>query len=50
MEKAIEEAIANPTDYNFAIDDDGHVFRGRNTKPSDVEREEWEQLEAKVLI
>lgn len=50
LEKAIEEAMANPSDYNFAIDQDGHVFRGRNTKPEDVKREEWEQLESKMLV
>ncbi|XP_063882079.1 small ribosomal subunit protein mS26-like [Scylla paramamosain] len=50
LEKAIEEAMENPTDYNFALDQEGHIFRGRTTKPQDVKIEEWEQLESKVLI
>ena len=32
LEKAIETALANPVDYEFAIDLEGNIFRGRTTK------------------
>lgn len=50
MQKAIEEAMANPKDFNFAIDEDGHIFRGRNTRPEDVDEKDREKLESKVLM
>lgn len=36
LEKAIEEALANPVDYEFAIDTQGHIYRGRYTKSVEV--------------
>merc|ERR1712080_30411 len=45
--KAIEEALANPVDYEFAIDTEGHIFRGRTTKSSKVPRENREKLTMK---
>ncbi|CAL4105048.1 unnamed protein product, partial [Meganyctiphanes norvegica] len=45
LQTAIESAIANPVDYNFAMDADGHIFRGRNTRPADVPEDEREKLE-----
>ncbi|KAG0722001.1 putative 28S ribosomal protein S26, mitochondrial [Chionoecetes opilio] len=50
LEQAIEAAMEDPTDYNFALDPDGHVFRGRNTRPEDVPKEEWEKLERAAQI
>lgn len=50
LEKAIEEAMANPKDYNFAIDQDGHVLRGHNTCVEDVDEKDREKLESRVLI
>ncbi|KAJ0172054.1 hypothetical protein K1T71_012027 [Dendrolimus kikuchii] len=31
LDSAIDHAIANPTDYNFAIDLKGNVYKGRDT-------------------
>ena len=36
LEKAIEEALANPVDYEFAIDREGHIYRGRYTKSNEI--------------
>ncbi|XP_042890699.1 probable 28S ribosomal protein S26, mitochondrial [Penaeus japonicus] len=44
LEKAIEHAIANPVDYNSAIDQEGYIYRGRNTKVQDIPEEDREQL------
>ncbi|KAK8748588.1 hypothetical protein OTU49_015873 [Cherax quadricarinatus] len=44
FEKAIETALANPVDYNFAIDQQGNIFRGRSTRPEDVAEEDKEKL------
>lgn len=44
LEKAIEHALANPVDYNSAIDHEGHIYRGRNTKVQDVPEEDREKL------
>lgn len=40
LEQAIDHAIANPTDYNFAIDLKGNKYEGRDTPaiPSTEER------------
>lgn len=35
LDAAIEEALANPVDYNFAIDLDGNRIYGRETAPLD---------------
>merc|ERR1711936_1097903 len=32
LEKAIETALANPVDFEYAIDKEGNIFRGRTTK------------------
>ncbi|CAB3224807.1 unnamed protein product [Arctia plantaginis] len=32
LEAAIEHALANPTDYNFAIDLKGNLYQGKETK------------------
>ncbi|CAG9862873.1 unnamed protein product [Phyllotreta striolata] len=34
LDKAIEYALANPVDYNFALESNGEKIIGRNTKPS----------------
>ncbi|KAK3865863.1 hypothetical protein Pcinc_028556 [Petrolisthes cinctipes] len=49
LEQAIETAIANPVDYNFAVDNEGHVFRGRLTKPQDTDEKDWEKLPATAM-
>lgn len=33
IDEAIERALANPTDYNFAIDLQGNIYEGRETIP-----------------
>lgn len=40
IDKAIEHALANPSDYNFAIDLDGNLYRGREgVEPEPVYRQ-----------
>lgn len=45
LQQAIESAMANPVDYNYAIDTEGHIFRGRTTRPDDISEDEREKLE-----
>ncbi|CAD7005751.1 unnamed protein product [Ceratitis capitata] len=33
LDTAIEQALANPVDYNFSLDLKGNIYRGRNTVP-----------------
>ena len=33
LDAAIEYALANPVDYNFSIDLQGNMYKGRNTLP-----------------
>jgi len=42
LERAIEIALDNPIDYEFAIDTQGHIFRGRETKSTLVAKDERE--------
>ena len=44
LEKAIEEALANPVDYEYAIDDAGHIYRGRETKSVYVDKNSREKI------
>lgn len=44
IEKAIEEALANPFDPNFAIDLDGYVYRGRETSIGKIPEEARERM------
>merc|ERR1719481_309808 len=44
LEKAIETALANPVDFEFAIDKEGHIFRGRTTLSNKVEEEKLEKI------
>ena len=44
LEKAIETALANPIDYEYAIDLQGNIFRGRATKSKKVDPENYEKL------
>ena len=44
LEKAIETALANPVDYEFAIDLEGNIFRGRTTKSKKIKPEDFEKL------
>lgn len=37
LDAAIEHALANPVDYNFAIDLQGNVLAGRRTDPKDAQ-------------
>merc|ERR1711894_365159 len=40
LERTIEIALDNPIDNEFAIDTEGHIFRGRETKSSLVAKDE----------
>ena len=44
LEKAIETALANPLDFEYAIDRDGHIFRGRTTKCKKIDAEKYEKI------
>jgi len=44
LEKAIETALANPVDFEYAIDADGNIFRGRTTKSKKVEPKDYEKI------
>ena len=44
LEKAIETALANPVDYEFAIDLEGNIFRGRTTKSKKMKPEDFEKM------
>ena len=44
LEKAIEIALANPVDYEFAIDLEGNIFRGRTTKSKKIKPEDFEKM------
>ena len=39
LQRVIETAIENPSDYNFAIDVDGNIYPGRDTLPKGKEEE-----------
>ena len=45
LERAIETALANPVDFEYAIDLQGNIFRGRTTKSKKVNPAYYEQLE-----
>ena len=42
--KAIETALANPVDFEYAIDADGNIFRGRNTKSKKMDPKNYEKI------
>ena len=44
IEKAIETALANPLDLEYAIDKQGHIFRGRTTKSKKVDEKDYEKI------
>lgn len=44
LEEAIEMALANPIDFEYAIDKDGHIFRGRTTKCMQVDSKDYEKI------
>nr|SVE77308.1 EOG090X0FQ9 [Daphnia lumholtzi]SVE77926.1 EOG090X0FQ9 [Daphnia lumholtzi]SVE78556.1 EOG090X0FQ9 [Daphnia lumholtzi]SVE79184.1 EOG090X0FQ9 [Daphnia lumholtzi] len=44
IEKAIEDALANPTNFNFALDLDGYVYRGKETTIDAIPEEKRERL------
>nr|CAG4648946.1 EOG090X0FQ9 [Polyphemus pediculus] len=44
IETAIETALANPVNFNFAIDLQGYVYRGKETNLSDIPEEKRERL------
>nr|SVE75449.1 EOG090X0FQ9 [Daphnia dolichocephala] len=44
IEKAIEEALANPMNFNFAIDLDGYVYRGKDTSIEKIPEDKRERL------
>lgn len=47
LDEAIETAMNNPTDYNFAIDEDGNIYEGRFTTPHKVEIDSLRQFPIK---
>lgn len=50
IDEAIEEALASPVDHNYAIDLEGHIYRGCKTKPSDVPPDELERIEVQGQV
>nr|CAG4645877.1 EOG090X0FQ9 [Lynceus sp. MCZ IZ 141354] len=44
VEQAIEEALANPIDFDFAIDQNGYVYRGKETRLSEIPEDKRERL------
>lgn len=50
INKAIEDALASPVDHNYAIDLEGHIYRGHKTKPSDVPADELEKIQVQGKI
>merc|ERR1719481_642823 len=44
VERAIEIALANPVDFEYAIDKEGHIFRGRTTLSKKVDTEKYEKI------
>merc|ERR1711864_70027 len=44
LEEAIEMALANPIDFEYAIDKDGYIFRGRTTKCMQVDSKDYEKI------
>merc|ERR1712051_630908 len=44
LEKAIEIALDNPIDYEYAIDTEGHIYRGRETKSILVKKDAREKI------
>nr|CAG4636589.1 EOG090X0FQ9 [Eubosmina coregoni]SVE70121.1 EOG090X0FQ9 [Eubosmina coregoni] len=44
IEKAIEEALVNPVDFNYAIDLEGYVYRGKETSIDKISPENRERL------
>ena len=45
VEAAIEDALNNEVDHEFAIDTEGHIYRGRFTQSQDVKPEDREKME-----
>ena len=48
LEKSIMEALENPLDYEYAIDLEGHIYRGRNTRSILVPEAEREKIPVPV--
>lgn len=44
LDEAIDKALANAVDYNYAIDLAGNVYKGRETTPESVEAREKQTL------
>ena len=44
LEKAIETALDSPIDYEYAIDTEGHIYRGRETKSILVKKDVREKI------
>jgi len=45
LDQAIERAMADPVDHEFAIDKEGHIYRGRYTKSLKVPLDQREKME-----
>ncbi len=46
LAKAIEHALDNPVDHEFAIDLEGNIYRGRYTKSTSVPPNKREKIPA----
>lgn len=44
LERVIETALDNPVDHEFAIDKEGHIYRGRTLKCSEVPNDSREKI------
>jgi small subunit ribosomal protein S26 len=50
IDNAIEDALTNPVDHNYAIDLEGHIYGGLETKPTHVPPDELKEVQAKALV
>ena len=44
IEEAILKALNSPIDYEYAIDTEGHIFRGRTTRAKDMDTKDMVKL------
>merc|ERR1712106_482719 len=44
IEEAISKALSNPMDFEYAIDTEGNIFKGRITRAKDMSPNDYEKL------
>lgn len=49
IDAAIEDALANPSDFNFAIDLQGNIYTGRHTEATSPEKPALGQKQTPLL-